>query len=520
MNRRSFLSSATSAALIGAGGLSFLTRDAEANTPSIFKSEFAAAAANNPYLTPYRGATSDLYCEALTIEGKLPAALRGRFYRNGPSKFERGSERYQHWFDGDGMVQQFSFSDKGVSHRGRFVNTNKFKAEAEAGEFVVPAFGTGIRPKQRITGPDSMNTANTNAIEHAGRVFAMWEGGSAFEMDRDTLETKGAVTWKPGWEQMPFSAHPKLDPQGNLWNFGSAGNAFFVYHIDPTGKLANTQIAKLPIDRKTYGGMNHDMAVTERFIIVPMPPVTIHFDLIAQGKFGAEAAKVHKDAPLKIWVAPKDDVSKAQIFELPHEMVFHVGNAYERTSASGTEIVMNYVGSRNDNFLAGAAVAIMRGALENAGESQMRTVTMNLATGKASLTTFDDGSEEFPRLDPRFIGKAAKHVVTPTSWRKRPNADFGFHALQVRDVESGKTTRFDYGDDFIVEEHLVIARPGSTRELDGWIIGTAFNAKQQKTCVSVFDAQNIANGPVARVWLPYWLPLGFHGNFTPIQNQT
>jgi all-trans-8'-apo-beta-carotenal 15,15'-oxygenase len=514
MNRRTFISGVSSAAVIGASGVSLFSQNANANTPSIFKSEFAAAAANNPYLTPYRGAASDLYCEALVIEGKLPIDLRGRFYRNGPSNFERGNERYQHWFDGDGMVQQFSFDGKRVSHRGRFVQTAKYQSEKAAGEFLVPAFGTGIRAKNRITGPDSMNTANTNAIEHAGRVFAMWEGGSAFELDRDTLETKGAVTWKSGWEQMPFSAHPKLDPQGNLWNIGSAGNAIFVYHIDATGKLANTQVAKLPIDRKTHGGMNHDMAVTERFIIVPIPPVTLHFDQLALGKTSSDVAKIHKSAPLKIWVTPKDDVSKAQMFELPHEMVFHLGNAYERTGASGTEIVMQYVGSRDDNFLAGAAVAIMRGAHEASGESQMRTVTLNLTTGKASLTSFDNTPEEFPRVDPRFIGKIAKHVVTPTSWSTRKNAEHGFHALQVRNVDTGKTTRFDYSDDFTVEEHIVVAKPGSARELDGWIVGTAFSAKQQKTCVSVFNAQNIADGPVARAWLPYWLPLGFHGNFT------
>jgi all-trans-8'-apo-beta-carotenal 15,15'-oxygenase len=104
--------------------------------------------------------------------------------------------------------------------------------------------------------------------------------------------------------------------------------------------------------------------------------------------------------------------------------------------------------------------------------------------------------------------------VTPTSWRTRKDAENGFHALQVRNVESGKTTRYDYGDDFIVEEHVVVARPGSSKELDGWILGTAFNAKRQQTCVNVFDATNIAKGPIARAWLPYWLPLGFHGNFT------
>lgn len=197
-------------------------------------------------------------------------------------------------------------------------------------------------------------------------------------------------------------------------------------------------------------------------------------------------------------------------------MVFHVGNAYERASASGTEIVMSYVGSRFDNFLSGAAVAIMRGAQSVPDHAGLRTVTFNLTTGKASVAEYDNTSEEFPRLDPRFIGRKADWLVTPVSWRDRAQASMGFHALQVRNVETGKTTRFDYGDDFVVEEHIVIARPGSSNELDGWILGTAFDAKRQKTCVSVFDASGIANGPVARAWLPYWLPLGFHGNFTPV----
>ena len=504
MKRREFLI---------AGGSALFSGALVANTPSIFKSEFAAAAATDPRLTPYRGTATDLSCEALSIEGKLPADLRGRFYRNGPANFERGNERYQHWFDGDGMVQQFTFTGSAVAHRGRLVRTSKFKAEQAAGKFLVPAFGTGIKPEIRVTGPDSMNTANTNAIEHAGRVLAMWEGGSAYDMNPATLDTRGPVTWQDGWAQMPFSAHPKLDPQGNLWNFGSAGDAFFTYQIDARGKLIKAQTAKLPIDRKTAGGMSHDMAITERYIIVPIPPVTLHFDLMAQGKFGADVMRVHKSEALRIWVAPKDDISKALLFELPHEMVFHVGNAYERTGVNGTEIVMNYVGSTDDNFLAGAAVEIMRGVHAPGGSARMRTVTLNLATGKARVSTYEELSEEFPRLDPRFIGANARYVVTPASWRASAT-DANFHGIQVRDVDSGKATRFDYGDQFTVEEHIVIARPGSTRELDGWIMGSAFDIKSQRTCVSVFDAANVNNGPIARAWLPYWLPLGFHGNFT------
>jgi carotenoid cleavage dioxygenase len=513
MNRRDFLSEMTVGAAAIAGGGLIVPMGASANTPASVKSQFAAAVANDPRLTPFRGAASDLYSESLAIEGKLPRELRGRFYRNGPANFERGSERYQHWFDGDGMVQQFSFDGTRVSHRGRFVRTSKFKAEAEANRFLVPALGTGIRPQIRLTGPDTMNTANTNAIEHAGRVLAMWEGGSAYEMDPATLDTKGPVTWKDGWAQVPFSAHPKLDPQGNLWNFGTPGNRLFAYHIDPQGKLVRAQSTVLPFDAKVAGGMNHDMAVTERYMVVPIPPVTIHFDLMAKGKSGTDVMRTHKAEPLRVWIAPRDDIGAGKMFYLPHDMVFHVGNAYERRTQSGTEIVLNYVGSQDDNFLGGTAFDIMRGVATKATAAHLRTARFQMETGHAHVSTYDSTDEEFPRLDPRMIGHEAKFVVAPASWRLSQTNLF-FHGLQVRNVENGTVTRYDYGLDTVVEEHIVIARPGSTRELDGWLVGTTFDIKKQRTCVNVFRADRVADGPMARAWLPYWLPLGFHGNFT------
>ncbi|TAG77233.1 MAG: apocarotenoid-15,15'-oxygenase, partial [Betaproteobacteria bacterium] len=160
MNRRAFLTQAASVAAIGATSpLIFANEPKNLSTTERFKSEFAAAAAKNPYLTPLKGAAGDLTCDTLAVEGKLPRELSGRFYRNGPANFERGNERYQHWFDGDGMVQQFTFDGSRVSHRGRYVRTEKYLAEQAAGEFLVPAFGTSIRPKRRVLGPDSMNTA-------------------------------------------------------------------------------------------------------------------------------------------------------------------------------------------------------------------------------------------------------------------------------------------------------------------------------------------------------------------------
>ena len=137
--------------------------------------DFDSAAAGQPLLAPLKGvsdSTGDRDATAL-LRGRWPAELRGRFYRNGPALFERGGERYHHWFDGDGMVQQYTLDGAGVRHRGRLVRTAKLAAEQRAGRFLMPTLGTWIDGAPPVTGPDSMNVANTNVLEHGGRLLAL-----------------------------------------------------------------------------------------------------------------------------------------------------------------------------------------------------------------------------------------------------------------------------------------------------------------------------------------------------------
>ena len=71
------------------------------------------------------------------VSGKPPAGLAGTLYRNGPAHFQHGEAYATHWFDGDGMVQQFNMGGAAgtprIAHRGRLVNTSKLKAEQRAG---------------------------------------------------------------------------------------------------------------------------------------------------------------------------------------------------------------------------------------------------------------------------------------------------------------------------------------------------------------------------------------------------
>ncbi|MFM8353392.1 MAG: carotenoid oxygenase family protein, partial [Gammaproteobacteria bacterium] len=66
-------------------------------------------------------------CDApdLVVEGEVPAALQGIFFRNGPNPQFAPRGDY-HWFGGDGMLHGFYIRDGRVSYRNRWVRTVKW----------------------------------------------------------------------------------------------------------------------------------------------------------------------------------------------------------------------------------------------------------------------------------------------------------------------------------------------------------------------------------------------------------
>ena len=501
MQRRTLLQSAAGLA----GALAMGARAAPARAEA-----FDAAAAGQPLLAPFKGVTDasgDRDCDALRLRGRWPDELRGRFHRNGPALFERNGQRYHHWFDGDGMVQQFRIDGGRIAHRGRLVRTAKLSAEQRAGRFLVPTLGTEIEGSPPLTGPDSLNAANTNALEHGSRLLALWEGGSAYAMDPAELTTQGPVTWGEGLQQLPFSAHPKVDADGHLWNIGTQGSRLIVWHVDPAGRLVNAQLGELPF----AGGMVHDMAVTARHLVVPLPPVRLHFGRPTGGgprRFALEAGE-----PLRVLVMEKADIRRRRVFELPAQMVFHVGNAHD--SADGA-VVLSWVGAPDAWFLDRGAVSLMAGRPEAAGSSTLQVARFEMASGRVQMLQALPGEVEFPRVHPARIGLDARFLVTGAAWpvhASRRGVPL-LHGVQLLDTKSGRARRFDYGEHAIAEEHVFVPKPGRSGELDAWLLGTTFDARRQATVLNLLDAAHVEDGPIAEAVLPYALPLGFHGNFS------
>jgi carotenoid cleavage dioxygenase len=474
-------------------------------TADPWMADFRQAEASQPWTLGYRTPAGDFTGASAHVSGRFPAAVQGVLFRNGPAVHDMGGQRYQHWFDGDGMVQRYAITATGVTHSGKVVHTPKFVAEKAAGKRLLEAFGSKWPGLQQVTGPDAFNAANTSVLAINGELLALWEGGSAFAMDPMTLETRGAKVWSPETRGVPFSAHPRVDADGTVWNFGvsALSDMLVLYEIGPDAKLRRAQPVRTP-----HTSYVHDFAITERHLVFLLPPLVLERGRMHDGNSFVDSHVWRPELGMRVLVVDKADFSRQQWLELPAGFMFHLGNAWE--DAQGI-IRVDYVHAATPDALYGTDRALMRGQMSQRPEYHIATARLDPARGQASqeLLTMQ---AEFPRIDPRLTGRRHRHLLHATqSLPTHP----GFSAVARTAVETGRTDIYSYGADHLVEEHLFIPEPGTAPGGAGWVLGTALDLKQRRTVLTCFRADRLANGPVAQAKLPYALPLGLHATFTP-----
>lgn len=448
----------------------------------------------------WQGVTDNIDPHFEPWQGELPVQLQGMtFFRNGPGMQERAGQRYSHWFDGDGFVNQFKFSQHGVTHQGKFTQTQKFVEESKAGRFLYNGAGSIITNAKPAKNTQVFNTANTALLPMAGELWAMWEAGTPYRLDQETLATKGQVDFGSELNGVPFSAHPHADTDGTIWNFGDISftgkPCIVVYQLTAQGGIKRYKL--LPLPHHSY---IHDFAVTEQYLIFYLPPM-----LQQLGETYIERFKWQKQLGSRVLVVDKHSLQVVNQMELEAGFVFHFGNSWQQNNELVVNLCLYPDATVMTDVMANIDNNQNRIAHEPAKAAQLR---LNLVTNKVSIN-WAEPYMEFLQFDKRFAAKSSALQYGVGISKNNPHKEFD--AITRLNTQSGQSQSYSFGDTAHVEEPLFIAKTNSNREGQGYIINTWLDYGSAKSGVAVFDAEKIGQGPLASMQLPYHLPLGFHG---------
>lgn len=505
IDRRTFMTSLAIAGL-GLAGTSTAAL-ADANEMRRRSLNFQIGLRERPWLLGWQSMDAPT-CAAgpdeIAVEGQIPAALNGDYLRNGPGGHDVFGHRYRHWFDGDGLVHRFRLSDGQVHHVGRIIDTPKWRAEQAAVKPLFDTFDTDVDGFSISGTPDSINPGNINIIRHAGKLLALWEGGSAIELDPETLGFRSFLTLSPKTRGLPFSAHPRLDRDGTLWSFGHAGYAgkIVLYRVKPDGSLHGTHLIDAPDTP-----MVHDFMITERHVIFILTPW--RYDQAARGTF-LERYDWRPEDGGQALIIDKNDPAIRQTVDLPPFWAYHFGNAWEDEAGV---IRFDYCRYADPSATTEGFRQVMNGEAPTGNGASYRQARIDPARGTFSDATLIDGpTAEFPRVHPDRMGQRTDRAVIvladPAAAAQHPH----FTTTAMVSQDSGRIDAFVHGATEIAEE-AVFVPANDTDDGQGWVLQTVLDFRDSRTRLKIFDARDMASGPRAVATLPYALPLGLHGSF-------
>jgi carotenoid cleavage dioxygenase-like enzyme len=126
----------------------------------------------------------------------------------------------------------------------------------------------------------------------------------------------------------------------------------------------------------------------------------------------------------------------------------------------------------------------------------------------------DDRAGEFPRFDERFCMSDYRHgwIVAGKITNAGESRSDG---LTHYDLKTGKSTSWEAVDGDKFGEPIFVPRTEDATEGDGWLLSVVFRAAESRSDLAVFEAIDLARGPVALAHLSSRVPAGFHGNWRP-----
>jgi carotenoid cleavage dioxygenase-like enzyme len=466
--------------------------------------------------SPFRAECDIEDCE---VDGVIPEALDGAFYRVGPD-FQYPPMPGNIPFDGEGHVSMFRIAEGRASFKCRYVRTQRFKAQQAAHRRL---FGMYRNPftDEASAAKVSRGTANTHVVYHHGKLFALKEDSPPVAMDPLTLATTDDYyTFGGRLTSLTFTAHPKFDPlTGEMVGFGYearglATDDVAICAVDQTGKLIWETWIKVP-----YVGMVHDFAVTQKYIAFLVIPMATNVERMKQGQ-------VHFawDSTLPTWFGVLErggDGKDVRWFKGPGRCATHVMGAF----SDGHTIYVDMDMALKNQF---PFFPNLHGEPFDPGSLRGHITRLSVDLSKKNIEGFDmevlyPEAGVLPRQDDRYQTIPYRIGFMPTTDASKPldsrlaNLPFRPTNCYTRfDHGTRRTSTFYVGDNSALQECCFVPRRSGAPEGDGYLVGVASRLLEgRRADLLIVDAQHMDEGPVATVRLPFSSPSQIHGWWAP-----
>src|SRR3569833_857675 len=459
----------------------------------------------NPYLLGvFVLVSAEIDAEDLQVIGENPKDLNGVKLRNGPKPRIAPEGRY-HWYDGDGMIHAVHLENGKARHRNRWVRTKAFEAESEAGK----GLWTGVmespkgNPFGNTHGLGLKDNANTDVVFHRGRILATWYlCGSPYGVDPLSLETLGAEDFL-GTLGGDMMAHPKVDE--------ATGELFWVAYGPRPPYLrfvvicVDGQVVKTTENKQPGPRLPHDMAITEHHAVLMDLPLVQDLEAAKQAR---HKLRFDRSMPSRFGVLPRNkNGSQIKWFDASPCYIYHVVNAWEE----GEEVILDVCRVRQPAPRADAHTPLAKMLSYLRHDAQLHRYRFNLRTGACHEAALDDANTEFPTVDSRRVGRGNRYSYAV---HISPESTLKIDGLVRYDNLAGSKTEYRFGPGRWGSEAPFAPRDGVAADsADGYLVTFVQDEREGRSELDIFDAADLAAGPVARVLLPQRVPLGFHATW-------
>lgn len=447
---------------------------------------------------PMRFEADVFECE---VEGEIPAELQGAYFRTGGDR-QFPSLEGDIILNGDGIASMFRFDNGHASFRTRYVQTDRFKREREAGKRLFGVYRNKYTDDPSVSNmPNRDNTGNTYAFNHHGELYMLREDSRPYRMDPFTLDTLEQGDFGP-LRSTALTAHPKIDPvTGEWWSYGVFASGepttdASLHVFDAAGKLIREEWFQTP-----YPGLSHDWGVTRDHLVFPvMPLVADEARLRAGGAF----YEYNADLPSKWGVMPRGGtVADIRWFDIPGVVMGHVMNAFSEGDLVHVDTPVSpgncfcFFKDKHGNFPKPADTI-----------TQITRITFDLSKPddqSVTLQPLQGALGDMPRIDDRFAMQ--KYRMGYFAFRDFPNMGIG----QI-DWDSGEI-RYHTLQGASAQEPLFVPRSADAAEGDGFILTVVDRFAEKRTDLLILDANDVSRPALATVKLPFALPMAFHGSW-------